>query len=121
METVEAIPADFAPRSLGPRSDIIAAIRKVAPAANFTDPAWGHIDAPTFSIEVNLGYDEVVHSFALRVRGGDGAIACIAAILDTLGVHAIDTSSGDFFDRGAAMESLGRWHRYRDQVIDSNG
>ncbi len=120
-ETVEAIPADFAPRPLGPRSDIIAAIRSVAPCADFTDPAWGHIDAPTFSIEVNLGHDEVVSSFALHVRGGDEAIACVAAILDTLGVRAIDTSSGDFFNREAAVESVKRWRRYRDQVIDSDG
>ena len=112
---------NFAPRALGACADIIAAIRSVVPASNFTDPAWGQIDAPTFSIEVNLGYDEVVRSFALHVRGGDEAIAFVAAILDTLGVRAIDTSSEEFFNRQAAVESFGRWRRYRDQVIDSDG
>lgn len=107
-ETVEAIPADFVPRPLGPRTDIIAAIRRVVPAANFTDPAWGQIEAPTFSTEVNLGHDEVVRSFALHVRGGDEAIACIAEILDVLGVRAIDANSGEFFTRQAAVDSFGR-------------
>jgi hypothetical protein len=120
--TVEAIPADFVPRPLGPRADIIAAIRRVAPAAftDFTDPAWGHINAPTFSIDVNLGRNDVVRAFTLHVRGGDEAVACVAAILDTLGVRAIDTSNGEFFSREAAVESFGRWRAYRDQVIDAD-
>ena len=120
-ETVDAIPADFVPRPLGSRADIIAAIRRVVPSANFTDPTWGQIEAPAFSIEVNLGHDDVVGSFALHVRGGDEAVACVAAILDALGVRAIDSSSGEFFNREAAAQSFGRWRRYRDQVIDSDG
>ncbi len=118
-ETVEAILADFVPQPLGARADSIAAIRTVVPAANFTDPAWGQIDAPAFSIEVNLGRDELVRSFTLHVRGGEEAVACVAAILDALGVRAVDISSGDFFDREVALESFGGWRRYRDKVMDS--
>lgn len=36
-ETIEAIPGDFVPHPLGPRSDIIAAIRAVVPFADFTE------------------------------------------------------------------------------------
>ena len=120
-ETIEDIPADFAPRPLGPRSDIIAAICTIVPYADFTDPAWGHIDASEFSIEVNLGDDELVDSFALHVRGGDEAVTCIAAMLDALGVRAVDASSGDFFNREAAVESFGRWRSYRDHVVETEG
>lgn len=118
-ETIEAIPADFVSRPLGPRADIIAAILRVVPYANFTDPAWGQIDAPTFSIEVNLGDDELVDSFALHVRGSKEAVACVVAILAALGVRAVDASSGDFFDRETALESFERWRSYRDHVLPS--
>jgi hypothetical protein len=118
--TIEAIPPDFVPRPLGPRADIIAAIRSVVPYANFTDPAWGQIDAPAFSIEVNLGANELVDSFALHVRGGDAAVTCVAAILDALGVRAIDASSGDFFHRNTALKSFQRWRSYRDQIMASD-
>ena len=79
----------------------------MVPAANFTDPAWGQIDAPTFSIEVNLGHDEVDRSFALHVRGGDEAVACVAAILDTVGARAIDTSSGSSSSDRRPWSALG--------------
>jgi hypothetical protein len=119
--TVEAIPPDFVPRPLGPRAGIIAAIRGVAPDADFTDPAWGRIDAPAFSIEVNLGGDELVDSFALHVRGGEEAVACVAAIVEALGVRAVDAGSGDFFNRETALESFRRWRSYRDRVLPADG
>ena len=115
--TIEAIPEDFVSRPLGPRADIIAAICTVMPSADFTDPAWGQILTPEFVIEVNLGKDELVGSFALHVRGGEEAVACVAAILDALEVRAVDASSGDFLTRETALESFGRWRRYRGHVI----
>jgi hypothetical protein len=116
-ETIEAIPKDFVGRPLGPRADIIEAIRTVVPFADFTDPTWGHIVTPEFVIEVSLGREELVDCFALHVHGGGEAVAYIAAILDALGVRAFDASSGDFFRREDAGESFRRWSSYRDRVI----
>lgn len=117
-ETIEAIPDDFVPKTLGPRSDLIAAIRTVVPSADFTDPAWGQIVTPEFVIEINLGNDELVDCCALHVRGGDAAVACVAAILDAIGLRAVDASSGEFFNRDTAKHSFRRWRKYRDSIMD---
>ena len=115
--TLDDIPHDFAPQPLGLRAEIIATILAVVPYANFTDPTWGMIDAPEFSVEVNLGRDELVDAFALHVRGGSAAVACVVAILDALGARALDAESGDIFNREAALERFERWRSYRDQAI----
>lgn len=116
--TIDDIPGDFVPRPLGPREAIIAAILRVAPDADFTDPTWGCIETPEFVIEVNLGKDELVDSFALHVRGGEAAVECVASILDALGLRAYDTQIGDFFDHEVALESFRAWRTYRDRVVE---
>jgi hypothetical protein len=117
--TVDEIPDSFNPAPLGLRAAIIQKILNVVPFADFSDPAWGTIDGEGFSIEVNCGADEFVNSFALHVRGGDPAATCVAAILDRLGVRAVDTSTGAFFNPADAVASLRRWSTYRDRVIGS--
>src|SRR5947208_1346225 len=93
--TVDEIPDDFNPAPLGPRATIIQRILEVAPSADFSDPAWGVIEGDGFSIEVNLGAEEIVNGFALHVRGGDLAAACVVAMIEHLGIRAIDTSTGE--------------------------
>ena len=117
--TVDDIPDDFEPAPLGPRAEIIEKIREVMPFADFSDPTWGLIDGDGFSIEVNLGADESVDGFALHVRGGDLAAACVVAIIEHLGVRAIDSSTGDFFKPADAVASLQKWRAYRDHVVGS--
>jgi hypothetical protein len=118
--TVDDIPDDFTPTSLGPRAAIIEKISEVTPFADFSDPTWGIIDGDGFSIEVNLDADEIVDGFALHVRGGDLAAACVVALIEHLGVRAIDSSTGDFFTPANALASLRQWRAYRDRVVGSS-
>ena len=53
----------------------------------------------------------------LHVRGGDGAIAAVTAILHRLELRAIDLQSSEFFDPSSASESFDSWRAYRDQVV----
>lgn len=118
VDDVSQIPDDFVPRPLGRRSDVIEAVRRAVPGANFSDPAWGRIDGPGFSIEVNLGDSEELGSFALHVRGADMAAGVVADILDELGYRALDPQSDSgFFSRAHAVESLRAWRSYRDTVM----
>lgn len=96
---VEDIPDDFEPRALGPRAGIVAGILAVVPEADFTDPAWGRIDGPGWSIEVNVP-QELCESFTLHVRG-EGADPVIARILRRLGPRALDGDSESGFFEGA--------------------
>ncbi|MFC4309465.1 hypothetical protein ACFPN2_10270 [Steroidobacter flavus] len=113
------IPRDFVPAALGQRTEIIRKICEVVPFANFTDPAWGLIDGPGFSIEVNLGDAPIVQGFAFHVRGGNTAAAVISDILAHMGFRAFDTASesGMFEPGAAAEESMSRWRTYKDSVL----
>jgi hypothetical protein len=120
VSSLEDIPADFKPASIGKRSMVIEQIKAVAPIADFSNPSWGTIDSDGWSIEVNIGLEEECRGFAFHVRGGDAAVGVIAAILQRLKLRAIDSETGDFFIAGPkAAEAFGKWRAYRDQVMKS--
>lgn len=121
VASVADIPDDFQPEPLGERAALIAAIRDVAPSADFTDPAWGELVTPAFVIEFNMGSEEVVDSMMLHVRGGGPVVDFIDALLTHLGRRAIDCTEGEFFNSPASGESLRAWQAYRDRVVDGPG
>jgi hypothetical protein len=116
--SVSDIPRDFAPAPLGQRAALIAKILEIAPQADFSDPTWGELSTPDFTIEFNMGRDALVDSLMLHVRGGKSAVDFITALLHHLGLRAIDCSKGDFFEPSAAVQSLTAWKHFRDRLID---
>jgi len=118
INSVAEIPNDFGPQPLGRRDELIAKIKELVPGADFSDPSWGVIDGPGYSVEVNIGEAEEVDSIALHVRGGDLVVGLIADLLDQLNVGALDPQSNSgIFQRDEALGSLRRWRAYRDQVV----
>jgi hypothetical protein len=116
--SVDQIPPDFWPASIGKTSEIIEKIRTALPTADFSDPVWGVIDGPDWSIEVNIGAEEPCHGFALHVRGGDAAVGAVVAILDAVKLRAVDSQTGEFFVGGEeGLAPFQRWNAYRDQVM----
>src|SRR5688572_25868802 len=89
-KTIDEIPDDFRPASLGPRSQVIAEILAVVPDVDFSDPSWGLLNRATFSIEFNMGSKDVCEGFMLHVRGGAGAMLLIDQVLKALGLRGID-------------------------------
>jgi len=117
-EFVADIPTGFRPSLIGTRSEIIEAIVGVIPSADFSDPSWGRIEGKDWSIEVNLGQEDVCRGFALHVRGEETAVGAVAAILGRLNLRALDSQTGEFFVAGeSAVESFQRWKAYRNDVI----
>ena len=113
------IPADFRPKPIGSRADVIRQINDLIPDADFSDPSWGRIEAEDWSIEVNMGADEECKSFALHVSGGDAVVGVVGAILKHLNLRALDSQTGEFFVAGAeALDNFQKWRAYRDQVIN---
>ena len=123
IKTVEEIPEDFHPGLIGRRRELIAEIKAVVPEADFSDPSWGRVEGPDFSIEFNMGDDEEVVCLALHVRGSEGAVGLIAAVLDRLGLQALapDSETGLFEAEETARESFARWRSYRDTVVVETG
>ena len=79
--TIDDVPKDFVFATIGTRAEIIRTIKDVAPFADFSDPSWGKIDGDKFSIEVSLGNDEELDSFAFHVHGDNEAAAVVSEIL----------------------------------------
>jgi len=119
VQSVDDLPEDYAPKPLGRRSDLITRIREVVPNADFTRPEWGVIDGPGYSIEVNMGEEEVVESFAFHVRGADAAADAVASILNHLGLRAMDpASSTGVFGVGSNIQAGPRsWRKYLIQIF----
>jgi len=120
VSSVGDIPDDFNPRSLGPRAEILRAIRAVLPFADYSDDSWVQVNLPEISMEISIGKDDPVDGFAFHVRGGALSGAVIAEILVQLGARAIDPQAENgLFDVGTAERSLARWQEYKAAVISS--
>jgi hypothetical protein len=118
-KTLEDIPSDFKPASIGERSLIIEKIKVAVPDADFSDPSWGRIQGDDWSIEINMGANEHCSGFAIHIRGGAGAFGVVEAILQALKLRALDPQAGGFFVAGPeATDSFNRWRAYRDQVVN---
>jgi hypothetical protein len=100
-----------------PRATLIHRIQEVVPWADFSDQSRGRIDSVGGTMEVDIGEDDPVSSVMFHVHAGDEAVAAMAAILDHLGLRAIDTETGEFFDPHSAGATPEDWRAYRDHVI----
>lgn len=118
--SVDEIPDDFQPSPLGPRSQVIANILRVIPDVDFADPSWGMLNRPSFSIEFNMGTEDLCDSFMLHVRGGGDAMRQIDQLLSSLGLRGLDCQSGDFFRMEESGGTFQQWQDYRDRVVSDN-
>lgn len=117
-QSVEAVPGDWVPGPIPPREEIIRIIRGMLPTADASDPSWVRVDGPDFSVEVSLGDQVPLTTFACHIRGGDGAIGFVADLLDALKLRAFDPGSDTgIFDPATAADSLERWREYRNRII----
>ncbi|MGD1945539.1 MAG: hypothetical protein ACFB0A_04530 [Croceivirga sp.] len=116
FDSLEQIPNDFEPKSIGKRSELIEKIKTAEPTADFTNPSWGLLENEFFSIEFNMGDSEVVDSFVMHIRGNELAIPCIGNILESLNLRASDGSTPNFFDIEKSKKEMSRWIDYRNSI-----
>jgi hypothetical protein len=117
ITSVTDIPDDFQPRPIGPRDALIARICEALPATDFSDPTWGVLVQSEFTIEFNMGKQNICDDFMLHVRGGGSAMATIVRLLEHLQLRGFDCQTGDFFSIDEAEKSFGQWQKFRDQAI----
>jgi len=121
-KSVAEIPDDFVPKPIGSRDDIIKKICALVPTADFSDPAWGLIDGPDYSIEVNIGEKAITSGFVFHIRGNEQAVYVVANILANLKLRAFDPQSETgIFSLKEALASFQKWRSYRDQSMSSDG
>lgn len=122
VKSVEEIPGDFEPRPLGGRQEIIDAILRAVPTADFSETSWGRIEGSEYSIEVNIGDADPVMSFAMHVYGDEPAVLVVQRILAILGVRAFDPSSSTgIFDMPSSSEGFLQWKEFRSTALERGG
>jgi hypothetical protein len=90
----------------------------VIPFADFTDPTWITVRSEKIDMEISLGSEGPVRSFAFHVHGGEYSPIAIAEILSRLGLRAFDPQSDSgIFDIQNAKTSFEGWEKYRNQVL----
>ena len=97
-DSLENIPDDFEPKSLGKKSEIIAKLKSIEPSVNFVNNRFGTLENEHFSIEFGMEDEEELYSFTMSVRGGKSAVSCIGNILSEMNLRATDGSTPYFFD-----------------------
>lgn len=111
-QRVADIPDTFTAPPIGKRADILAKLRSALPQADYSDPNWMKLHADDYSLECSLADDEMLYGVTLHVRGSDAVLPHITTVLRALGLRAIDSWTGEFFDPEVAPHSLARWRTY---------
>lgn len=116
-ETIEDLAEDDAP--LGTRAEVLAKLRAALPQADFSDPTWGIVEGPDYSVEVNLGDEEPVSAIMLHVRGGDSVMQVIRTAAKALGCGALDCNADEVLDLEGDVAGAGlqAWREYKDRVV----
>lgn len=112
--SIEDVPDDFRPQPLGPRGHILDTMLRIAPSLTMDDSGWGTIEDADYSVEVNLGTEDPVHSFAFHVRGEETGLFVVSEILSALGYRALapGTATGFFSLSEDQRAAYARWRRY---------
>lgn len=121
IERVEDLPDDFEPDVLGAREEIIKKIETALPGIDFEDPSWGQWRDEESSIEFNMGDEGACEGVMLHVRGTGNPMEQVKAVVDAVGVTAIDHQTGDLFSLEQARASFEEWKEFRDSVAEAEG
>ncbi|GAA4774903.1 hypothetical protein GCM10023329_24220 [Streptomyces sanyensis] len=117
IASVQDMPDDCTPPPLGRQAEVLAAVSEAAPETDLSDPTWGHLLGPTWSIELNIGEEDPVDSVMLHIRGsGDDVLTPVFRLAGTLGCRVLDCATGDLI----TPQELSGWHAFqafRDHVI----
>ncbi|MBK3580747.1 hypothetical protein JHN63_44635 [Streptomyces sp. MBT65] len=117
ITSMQDIPDDYSPPPLGRQHEVLAAVTRAEPEADLSDPTWGDLSGPTWSVELNIGSEDPVDSVMLHIRGsGDDVLASVFRLASALGCKALDCSTGDLI----TPQGPSGWHafqEFRDRVI----
>ena len=117
FNSVDDLPPDFELKATRRRADLISQIRAVVPGVDFRDPSWGMVVGRDWSIEVNLGDEDLCECFVLHVRGGEGAMAAAEQILRATSFRAMHHETGRFYTAAAeGMDEFRAWKGYVREV-----
>ena len=123
IRSMKEIPEDFRPGVIGKRSEIVRAICEVVPETVFSDPTWGVIKGPEYTVYVGIDEAEECDGFCIHVRGKEEAVAVVDRILRRLEMRALNPrSEGGVYEGGQeAIESFRQSLGYEEPVRSKGG
>ncbi|MDH2394059.1 hypothetical protein QCN29_36035 [Streptomyces sp. HNM0663] len=120
VTSMEEIPADYTPDPLGHLHDVLSTVAQAVPDVDLSDPTWGELLGPTWSMELNIGAEDPVDSIMLHMRGsGDDVLTPVLRLADALRCKALDCAGGDLITPGRTSG----WHafqQFRDRVAGTS-
>ena len=115
MKAISDLPRDYEVLTFD-RAVAIAKISALFPGTvDFSNPSWGTVIGDGWSMEVNIGDNDVCSSMMLHIRGGGDPVTAALKIADALELTPIDCSSGDILT--LEDNCFSKWRDYRDQVV----
>ncbi|MGW2727902.1 hypothetical protein [Streptomyces sp. NPDC001494] len=97
---------------------MLAAVTEAVPEVDLSDPTWGDLSGPTWSIDFNIGSENPVDSIMLHIRGSGDDVLGPVGLAEALRCKALDLAEGDLINPGQTSG----WHafqQFRDRVIGS--
>jgi hypothetical protein len=121
LAAADQIPADFEPRPIGPRAEVVAAILRVWPDADVGDPARFLIEGPKCTVELELGPEDPCTGLTVRLDDGRSGPFIVHDLLTELGQQALDpsASNGLFALPEDSLEGLAEWRKHREKLVKS--
>ena len=120
VASIADIPADFRPQPIGERASMIARIMEAVPFAELQDDSYLFVRTDEIDLSISFSLDpdtQRLMSIAVHVHGGERSPACVAAIVRSTGLRALDTGTSEFFDADAPEHGFALWAEYRDRVL----
>ncbi|MCP9211508.1 hypothetical protein [Streptomyces cucumeris] len=116
VSSMEEIPADYTPPPLGRRNDVLAAVTQAIPEVDLSDPAWGELLGPAWSIELNIGSGDPVESIMLHIRGSsEDVLTPVLRLAEALRCKALDCAEGGLLAPGRAS-GWPAFQQFRDRA-----
>ncbi len=107
VSSTKDIPAEFKPGPIGLRAELEQRILKALPFAERQDDwLFARSADVDLSIQFQMEDAERVRYAVVHVHGGEQSAHCVAAILNELGLRAMDSATGEFFDAATLNEGL---------------
>ena len=108
VASISEVPADFKPRPIGEREELVKKVREAIPFIDRVDNDWLFAKGDDIDLSIQLHMEDAtrVRYMVVHVHGGDQSAACVAALLRHLGLRAHDTATGELFDGFSLDEGL---------------
>jgi hypothetical protein len=83
---------------LGSPDEVRSRVSSALPGVDWSEPAWGVYETDEYTIEFDVGDDDVVNTVMIRITGGGDIAPDLVRLAQTTAWSLLDTTSGEYLD-----------------------